>query len=201
MSKSQNPHQPTVDSLTERRKARTGQRHQKAAPNVRMQRLSVLYRELSSRMTEALERIAEQESVIGFPTSGGGDRKPARMLTPTDLEHLEANPDYDPTGDGAMHAYHLRALREDLRDYIAEAEKTVTHLSRLLAKAINTPLPGLDGVKLCNEGQMGRDGAMDWGDPLCSEIPVKRELCSAHYQAERKWRMANDMPGREEPAA
>lgn len=43
----------------------------------------------------------------------------------------------------------------------------------------------------CRDGQLGKDGTIEWGDPLCSEPSYKGGLCGRHYMAWYRWRKAN----------
>ena len=117
------------------------------------------------------------------------------------MEYDIANPDLDTTGDGALRASDALALKEDLRDAITDIEKQIDALARLVVKITNEPLPGLDGVALCSDGQHGREGVAEWGDPACMAIPAKSGLCTRDYQRERQWRVAADLADRSEPAA
>lgn len=54
---------------------------------------------------------------------------------------------------------------------------------------------GLVGTRLavdrpaeCRDGQAGKDGAIEWGDPLCSGPAEKSGLCSRHYMRWYRWK-------------
>jgi hypothetical protein len=49
----------------------------------------------------------------------------------------------------------------------------------------------------CSDSQHGRDGASEWGEPLCEELAAKAGLCSACYQRERRWRQREGLAARD----
>lgn len=40
----------------------------------------------------------------------------------------------------------------------------------------------------CRDGQHGKDGAIEWGDPTCTKPAVKSGMCTTHYTAWYRWR-------------
>ena len=58
-------------------------------------------------------------------------------------------------------------------------------------------------MTICADMQAGKDGAIEWGDPLCVMPSVKAGLCSKHYYAWYRWRVTNgvDTSRDHEPAA
>jgi hypothetical protein len=91
----------------------------------------------------------------------------------------------------------VRSTLLDDRDAILSLIASALHVCRDAA-GIRAPVV----VARCNDNQVGRDGAIEWGDPTCVDIPVKAGCCSACYQRERRWRLANALAPREiEPAA
>jgi hypothetical protein len=184
-----------LDDLATRRSAYKRPRARKMQPNDRVQRSAATLLGLGVPVTVAVSHLFEQLDAIGYPST-------ARQ-GPTKLHDLPdpANPDLDTTGDSALHAYELGKMKEDLRDAIGDIEKRINALARLVVKITNDPLPGLDGVALCSDGQHGREGVEVWGDPACMAIPVRSGLCSTEYQSERRWRASVDLADRSEPAA
>lgn len=43
----------------------------------------------------------------------------------------------------------------------------------------------------CCDGQVGKDGTIEWGDATCMETPTKASLCGRHYFAWYRWRKNN----------
>jgi hypothetical protein len=43
-------------------------------------------------------------------------------------------------------------------------------------------------IKLCRDALAGRDGNLEWGDPMCLRTADKSGLCHAHYMAWYRWR-------------
>lgn len=91
---------------------------------------------------------------------------------------------------------------DDMRDMIVAIADMVATLNRQADRALGLRAPTAADVARCRDALHGRDGALEWGDPTCEELPVKAQLCGACYQRERRWRIANDLGDRETaPAA
>ena len=140
-----------LDDLAGRRSAYSRPRSRKMQPNDRVQRSAATLLDLGVPVTVAVGRLFEQLDAIGYPSTS---RQGPQTLQVFDI----ANPDLDTTGDGALRASDALALKEDLRDAITDIEKQIDALARLVVKITNEPLPGLDGVALCSDGQHGREG-------------------------------------------
>ena len=108
-----------------------------------------------------------------------------------------------PRGEAALNAVEraagarlrLSATRTTLiddRDAILALIASALHVCRDAA-GMRAPVE----VSRCRDHQVGRDGVIEWGDPTCLEIPVKAGCCSACYQRERRWRLANALAPRE----
>jgi hypothetical protein len=80
----------------------------------------------------------------------------------------------------------------DDRDAILSLIASALHVCRDAA-GMRSPV----SVARCKDAQTGRDGLIEWGDTTCEEIPSKAGLCSACYQRERRWRLANALAPRE----
>lgn len=50
-----------------------------------------------------------------------------------------------------------------------------------------------DGPTPCHDGQHGKAGNIEWGDPTCTWPADKAGLCSAHYQAWRRYRTRHNI--------
>lgn len=91
---------------------------------------------------------------------------------------------------------------DDMREMCLAIAEMIGSLNRQADRALGLRAPTAADVARCRDALHGRDGAVEWGDPTCEEIPVKAQLCGACYQRERRWRIANDLGDRETaPAA
>lgn len=156
-----------------------GHRRRVTKPNARLQRVAGLLLGTSVDVTKALQAVDDELSQLGFP----GSSSKGASYTTTDL---------DPVGGDAVRIHELTEWREALRDAIRSQERGADGLLRLVRRILN--VNHAHGVKLCAENQQGREGSIEWGDPTCTELDTKAGLCSACYQAERKWRIAHDRP-------
>lgn len=50
-----------------------------------------------------------------------------------------------------------------------------------------------DGPPPCHDGQHGKAGNIEWGDPTCTWPADRAGLCSAHYQAWRRYRVRHNI--------
>lgn len=160
----------------------------KSQPNARLQRMGGLILDIAPEVTKALEEINAELAVVGFPgsSSGGG----ASVTTDRNTEA---------TSSAAVRIAELTAWREDLRgaiDDLPQRIDAIIHIVGMVRKVRHA-----HGVKLCAENQQSRIGSIIWGDPTCTELPTKNGLCSACYQAERRYRAENGLPSSSEPAA
>lgn len=162
-----------------------GPRPRRAKPNARLQRQAGLLLGIAPEVTRALADAQDELSLLGYPSSSGGANYTAS--------------DCDPVGGDVARIMHLTAWREDMRDAIADMGNRVDALIRLVR--VVRDIRWAHGVKLCAENQQGHVGSIEWGDPTCTELPVKGGLCPACYQRERRWRADHDMPSSEAPAA
>jgi hypothetical protein len=46
-------------------------------------------------------------------------------------------------------------------------------------------------VPRCRDGQVGKEGTIEWGDTTCQDGQVKAGLCNKHWQRWYRWRRAN----------
>ena len=98
--------------------------------------------------------------------------------------------------DARLRLSTTRTTLIDDRDAILALIASALHVCRDAA-GMRAPVD----VARCNDNQVGREGTIEWGNPTCSEIPAKAGLCSACYQRERRWRLANALAPREIEAA
>jgi hypothetical protein len=103
------------------------------------------------------------------------------------------------TERNASEAYRLGLMIEEIRDAIAGAEIAVKYLDELTMQACKTrafgaldPIDDLPPkIPLCRDGQFGRSGVLEWGDPLCLRAAVKAGLCGKEYIAWYRYRKAH----------
>lgn len=89
---------------------------------------------------------------------------------------------------------HLAQIEDDLNAVCSLIDSLGHTLER--ASRLRAPEKPLDAPVACRDAQPGRDGALEWGDPLCTSLAVKAGLCSACYQRERRWRLEHDLSER-----
>ena len=92
-------------------------------------------------------------------------------------------------------------MRISAGDDVAQLRDDLAAVTSLLMSAISVArsVSGwrpADAAR-CRDGQVGRDGVDEWGDAGCEEIPAKAALCSACYQRERRWRLAEGLVARD----
>lgn len=158
----------------------------KTQPNARINRAAGVLEQLAPEATKALEEIADELSLLGFPSASNRGSS-----------YVEDTP--DPVGDDAARIAQVTGYREDLRDWIDDMCDRVNAGVLLIARIRN--VRHAHGVKLCSENQQGRKGSIEWGDAACTELPTQDGLCARCYQAERRWRRDNDQPALGIPAA
>lgn len=159
----------------------------KVQPNAKLQRIAGLVLGSSLEVTKALMEISDELSMLGFPSSSN------RGVT------VQVDEDGDPVGGDVVRSHELAVWREDLRDAINDLGNRTDTLVRLLHRIRGVRYA--HGVRLCAENQQGRQGSIEWGEPTCTELPTKANLCATCYQAERRWRLEHGVPTSEEPAA
>jgi hypothetical protein len=171
-----------------------GPRARKPKPNIRTQRAVVHLLAIGTEITRALMDVNDELSLLGFPSHSTGGAGGAS----------------DPVGNDAARIYELTSWREDMRDAIQAVTDAVDHATRTVARQRRAApvlieheghMTGVAGIKLCADNQQGRAGSIEWGDATCTELPTQHGLCASCYQAERRWRKTNDLPGLEQPAA
>lgn len=160
--------------------------------DIQLAAAATLLERLASLYPSALGHLARELHILdGLPSiaSGAGVIRGA-----TDVEALTA---VERVADRRIRfSTEIDTLRED-----AQAVVDMVHaLAHMIDRAAGLRAPV--EVARCRDSLHGRDGAMDWGDPTCEEIPAKAGLCSACYQRERRWRIAEGLAERHtEPAA
>lgn len=76
---------------------------------------------------------------------------------------------------------------EDTATIIAmRTHDALTTTRRLLGARVELPKPAQ-----CRDGQVGKDGTIEWGQPDCTDPATKAGLCGRHFQAYYRWRKRN----------
>lgn len=131
----------------------------------------------------ALAHIDRELHIVdGWPASTMSDGMPRGESPLTAVErHAEAR----------MRLSGTRAQLVCDRDAILSLITSALHVCR---DAVGMRAPMI--TARCRDNQTGRDGVIEWGDPTCEELPAKAGCCSACYQRERRWRLANALAPR-----
>ena len=160
--------------------------------DVQLAAAATLLDRLAASYPSALGHLARELLILdGQPSiaSGAGVIRGA-----TDVEALTA---VERVADRRIRfCTELDTLREDAQAVV----DMVNALAHMIDRAVGLRAP-VD-VARCRDSLHGRDGALEWGDATCEEIPAKAGLCSACYQRERRWRIGAGLAERHtEPAA
>jgi hypothetical protein len=155
--------------------------------DIQLSAAAVLLDRLASSYPSALSHLARELHILdGQPSSASGA---GVIRGSNDIEALTA---VERVAD--------RRIRFSTEiDTLVEDAQAVVDMVHALAHMINRAV-GLRApveVARCRDSLPGRDGALDWGDTTCEEIPAKAGLCSACYHREYRWRRSNGLGARE----
>jgi hypothetical protein len=132
----------------------------------------------------ALAHVDRELHIIdGWPASTFSDGMPRGESTLTAVERA---------AEARVRLSGVRSTLLDDRDAILSLIASALHVCRDAA-GMRAPVV----VARCNDSQVGRDGAIEWGDTTCVEIPVKAGLCAQHYQREYRWRKSHGLSARD----
>lgn len=95
-------------------------------------------------------------------------------------------------------AFAIDQARAQILDDIATIASVIGS-AMIVANAATGKRAPVAEPTLCSSS--GRDGAIEWGDPQCSRLPVRGPLCEACYRREYRWRQAKALPMREDSFA
>lgn len=155
--------------------------------DVQLAAAATLLDRLATSYPSALGHLARELLILdGQPSiaSGAGVIRGA-----TDVEALTA---VERVADRRIRfSTEIDTLREDAQAVI----DMVNALAHMIDRAVGLRAP-VD-VARCRDSLHGRDGALEWGDATCEEIPAKAGLCSACYHREYRWRRSNGLGARE----
>lgn len=139
---------------------------------------------IAHSITAALEHIHRELTILdGYPS---GNDEPNVTAT-AELTSVERTADA---------RWSLTNAREDLRDAKAQVLKDIRELNEMANSILRMRVPREtkqpDKTKqCCAAGQVGKEGAIEWGDPLCLMPAVKGSMCQAHYYAWYRHRKAH----------
>jgi hypothetical protein len=139
-------------------------------------------------VTDALDHLHRELQLTDGYMGQGDSRVTSRGTSPPEA--------------AAMRRQALAGELAGLHEAIDALDLSQRRLSHAAHNALRTSAPEEVQVRRCRDNQFGRDGALEWGDPTCEEIPIKAGLHEACYQRERRWRKAHGLGPREtEPIA
>ena len=150
--------------------------------DVRLEAAGLLLASLADRFPAAIASLRRELDVVDGYSSATMQPKVAATAELTSVERA-ADLRWTMTGD-----------LDDLRDMAANIIEMINTFQRQTDRALGVRAPV---ATRCKDALHGRDGSLEWGDPTCDELPVKAGLCSACYQRERRWRLANDLADRD----
>jgi len=145
------------------------------APNARLvSAADKLARYTAAQVTAAVE-VLRDRIAHAHTDSGEGER-----VHTSDLSN--------PTERAGLARYMLTLELENLRDSITDACAVLDQLAETAVGIQRACAPNVkpEELKLCKHGQQGREGAVEWGDPLCDRLPVKLGMCEREYMRYRR---------------
>lgn len=94
----------------------------------------------------------------------------------------------------------IRCKQTDLAEGITDRwdgiDLAVKELARYLRTVMGAPIAEditIPATPMCRDAQVGREGAAEWGDPLCPMPASIAGLCGAHYYAARRYKVAHGL--------
>jgi hypothetical protein len=104
-----------------------------------------------------------------------------------DSPNVTASAELTSVERAASARYDLSTIDMELQALKVETLGMIRALNEAINRAASTRVPRTvvkpeDKKKdLCCTGQVGKEGAIEWGDPLCLMPAVKANMCQAHY--------------------
>ena len=136
-------------------------------------------------LTNALAHCVRELSILdGFSERG-------------DTVHVTASSEMTTVERQADARWQMTNAREDLRDAKAHVLLAIRELNELCNQVMRMRQPKQvtkpdKKEGLCCSNQSGKEGVVEWGDPLCLDTPTKGGLCARHYMA---WYRARQKAG------
>jgi hypothetical protein len=154
---------------------------------------------LAEHYATAQARLREEiELCDGFPTSVIGAGEPTAVYS--DKVRADADVRLNSVEAAAVRVGPLMTEALNMRRLASE----LLRYTLALEVAVNRRLPKADHAagEACARG-VGREGVIEWGDPLCVRIREadRGGMCGACAKREYRWRMAHEMAPRERDAA
>lgn len=158
--------------------------------DVALEAAGILLGNLAARLPVAIATLRRELDIVdGYPATTLGD---GMSRSTADLTSVERAADA---------RWRMSGNLDDLRDMATTIVELVNTMNTMTDRALGTRAPAAD-VARCRDAQSGRGGVLEWGDATCEELPAKSGVCSACYQRERRWRIANGLAERDTaPAA
>lgn len=173
------------------------------------------------KLPDALEVLEREVDIIdGLPSQCIGASPPSggnppriyaadehcREISPVD-GWMCCNPRPCPDHDTPVALTTVEAAALQLRaatNVLARMERKAKKIMDLCADLENELIRALPkpDYALCSMG-LGRDGQIEWGDPLCTKLPASDRggMCDACAKREYRWRKDRNLPPRAEATA
>lgn len=140
---------------------------------------------IARQVSEALDHIRRELTLLDGYSTGS----PEVAVTATaELTAVEGVADARIT---------LTRTEQQIRTDLNAIVEGVHDLHRLCVQAVSMRQPRNvrkpDDSQLCAHGQRGKEGAIEWGDPLCVLPAVKGGMCQAHYYRWYRHRIENNI--------
>jgi hypothetical protein len=131
---------------------------------------------VATNLTKALEHVQRELSTLdGY---GGGSDPGMKVTASSELTSVERTADA---------RWAMTDAREQLRDLKAQVLVSIRELNEYINEVQRMRVPKVvvkpeDKKRdLCCSNQAGKEGVLEWGDPLCMMPGVKGGMCQAHY--------------------
>ena len=135
-----------------------------------------LIRYTATQYTQTIDMLTDRIAHAHYPNG-------------TDNEPVHTSAIGDPTSSSGL----ARSAYNDELDMLVMAHHDAIHVLDQLAHRCErlqrwaNPCTPAEELKLCKHGQQGRDGVLQWGDPLCDRLPDKLGMCSRDYMRYYRW--------------
>lgn len=160
-------------------------------PDPRLTLAALLISANANRLTQALKLLRLLEA-DGYPTTASGADTGARGGGRTITVDGERIPVTSVEAAAINRLEHERRIIDGERHDLEATANGILTMASNLGKEIDrilgshTPPPAQ-----CRDGQMGKDGAIDWGDATCVDAATKAGMCGKHFMAWYRWRKRN----------
>ena len=156
------------------------------APDRVVRQHAMWHETLAAELPEYLDLMLERyaRAIAGASSQGTTDKVKKSLGSST-------------TETRALAGVHILERIERVK-YLAEVRlgEIIREVREMIHKDMrgnHEDLPEPEQIVPCKHGQVGKSGAIEWGDPTCDFPPDKAGMCSRHYQAWRKHRIRHDI--------